>query len=275
MPTKSHNLIKLSAQYYKQFDADYSLSVPAEGYIGWESTEIEIHLEHTALVVMHAWDTGKQETYPGWYRHVEYLSRANEILRMIFPKLLRAVRASNMRIFHVVQEGNYYQDYPGYQHSVQLAGTPPPKPEQISSEPALDKLHVFKSRLGEHNTADIVRGLKNMDFAPQAKPVGTEGIAETSHQLFKLCHKYSVNHLIYSGFAINWCLLLSPGGIAEMSKHGIMCSALRQAVTAVENKETARHELCKEIGLWRVALEFGYVFDVDAFVEALEECSKS
>ncbi len=48
-----------------------------------------------------------------------------------------------------------------------------------------------------------------------------------------------------------------------------MCSALRQAVTAVENKETVRGELCKHIALWRVALAFGFVFDVDDFVAAL------
>jgi hypothetical protein len=49
-----------------------------------------------------------------------------------------------------------------------------------------------------------------------------------------------------------------------------MCSALRQAVTAVENRETAREEQGKEIALWRVALAFGFVFDVDTFVGALE-----
>ena len=48
-----------------------------------------------------------------------------------------------------------------------------------------------------------------------------------------------------------------------------MCSAFRQAVTAVKNKKTARSELCKEIALWRVALAFGFVFDVDMFVSAL------
>jgi hypothetical protein len=76
-------------------------------------------------------------------------------------------------------------------------------------------------------------------------------------------------NLIYAGFAINWCLLMSPGGMLDMSRHGVMCSALRQAVTAVENKETARRELCKEIALWRVALAFGFVFDVADFMAAI------
>jgi len=114
--------------------------------------------------------------------------------------------------------------------------------------------------------ADVARGFSQIDFLPEARPQGEEGIAEDAEQLFALCREAGVNHLIYAGFAINWCLLLSPGGMADMSKRGIMCSALRQAVTAVENRETARQELCKEIALWRVALAFGFVFDVDSFI---------
>ena len=62
---------------------------------------------------------------------------------------------------------------------------------------------------------------------------------------------------------------MSPGGMLDMSRHGVMCSALRQAVTAVENKESARGERYKEEGLWRVSVGFGFVYDVDDFVQAI------
>ena len=42
-----------------------------------------------------------------------------------------------------------------------------------------------------------------------------------------------------------------------------------EATTAVENRETAREELCKQIALWRVALAFGYLFDLQDFLAAL------
>ena len=113
------------------------------------------------------------------------------------------------------------------------------------------------------------RGGPNATFALQARPRAGEAIAEDGHQLFAVCKHFGVNHLIYAGFAIDCCLLMSPGGMLDMSQRGVMCSALRQAVTAVENKETARRELCKEIGLWRVSLQFGFVFDVDDFVAAI------
>ena len=268
--------LRITAGYYQQFDADYRLDVPAEGYGGWKKAEMEIALDHTAIVVMHAVDCGTLEQYPGWYRCVEYIPRSNEIARTIFPKLLSAVREAGLPVFHVVGGGNYYKEHPNYKKAVALAGPEPPPPEQVEADAALKRLREFRAAqifVGAHNKADVDRGWKNCDFMPQAKPLGDEAIAATSHQMFALCKARGVNHLIYAGFAINWCLLLSPGGMADMQKRGVMCSAFRQAVTAVENKETARKELCKEIALWRVALAFGFVFDVDDFIAAIEkEC---
>ncbi len=264
--------MRVRAHYYQQFDADFALDVPAEGYRGWKTAEIEIAPEHTAVVVMHAWDAGTREDYPGWHRAVEYFPRANDICAHVFPPLLGAVRKSDLKLFHVVGGGDYYHEYPGYKRAVKLAGPAPDTPELISPDPVLEELRRFRSEnvfVGSHNSEDVARGFANMGFAPEARPEGDEGIAENGHQLFALCKAAGVNHLIYVGFAINWCLLLSPGGMAEMSGRGIMCSTIREAVTSVENKGTARNELCKQIALWRVALAFGFVFDLDDILSAL------
>ena len=262
----------VKASYYQQFDADSSLDVPGEGYGGWRKADVEIAPEHTAVVVMHAWDTGTREQYPGWYRAVEYIPRAQAICREVFPPLLDAVRRSNLKLFHVVSAGNYYKDCPGYKRAIELAGPAGQSQEQVLSDPVMDRLREFRGEhvfVGKHNEADVSQGFKNLNFAPEARPVGDEGVAENAEQLFALCKAAGVNHLIYSGFAIDWCLLISPGGMVDMSRRGIMCSAIRQAVTAVENKETARDELAKQIALWRVALAFGFVFDADDLIAAL------
>jgi len=267
-------LITLSASYYQQFDADYDLDVPGEGYGGWHRAEVEIDLDHTALVVMHAWETGTREQYPGWYRAVEYIPRAQAILEAVYPPLLAAVRERGVTLFHVVGGGDYYRGYPGYRKAVQLASPTPPLP-QITPDPTLKALRQFRKAhvsVGAHNEQDVARGFERLDFAPQARPLGDEGIAENADQLYALCERQSVNHLIYAGFAINWCLLMSPGGMLDMSRRGLMCSALRQAVTAVESKETARTELGKQLALWRVSLAFGFVFDVEDFVRGISSC---
>lgn len=267
------SVIKLQASYYQQFDADFSLDVPGEGYGGWKNGEIEISSDHTAVVVMHAWDTGTREEFPGWHRAVEYIPRADEISRTVLPRLLKAVRDSGMTLFHVVSQSDYCRDYPGYKRAVELAGPEPAKPERMEADPVLERLWDFRERnvfVGSHNRPDVTRGFARLDFAPEARPQGNEGIAENEHQLFALCSEAGINHLIYAGFAINMCLQISPGGMVDMSRRGIMCSAFRQAVTAVENKETARRELCKEVELWRVALVYGFVFGVEEFIGGLE-----
>ncbi|MEW6752255.1 MAG: hypothetical protein AB1505_14930 [Candidatus Latescibacterota bacterium] len=266
------NTIRLTAHYYQQFDADLSRDVPGEGYGGWRQAPVEISAEHTAVVAMHAWEAGTPDRYPGWYRAVEYIPRAQRIAAEVFPPLLQAVRASPLPLFHVVGGRDYYSGYPGHRRAADLAGPDPPPPPQVETDPVLERLRQFRREhvfVGGHNREDVDRGFAALDFMPQARPVGDEGVAENGAQLFALCRHAGVNHLLYAGFAINWCLLLSPGGMAEMQRYGVMCSALRQAVTAVENRETARGELGKELGLWRVALAFGFVFDVDELVRAL------
>jgi hypothetical protein len=267
-----NDIIKLPASYYQHFDADFKREFPGEGYGGWKKAEIEISRKHTALVVMHAWDMGTREEYPGWHRAVEYAPRADKICRTVFPPLLSAVRDSGVSLFHVVGGGDYYTHLPGYKKTVELAG-PAPKPlEQVATDPVMGKLNQFRAAnvfVGKQNEEDVARGFKRLDFAPNARPKDDDPIAENAHQLFALCREHGINHLIYAGFAINWCLLMSQGGMLDMSRHGIMCSAVRDAVTAVENKESAGTESHKEEALWRVALEFGFVFDSEDLAKAL------
>ena len=266
--------LNLNASYYQQFDADFSRDVPAEGYGGWKQEVLPIPLEKTALVVMHAWDTGTREEYPGWHRAVEYIPRANAICLEVFPPLLSAVRSAKMSLFHVVGGGDYYKSYTGYQRAKELAGDSPLPQKRILADDSLNVLQAFRAShvfVGEHNAVDVQKGFTKLDFPKEARPEESEGIAENAHQLFALCEEAGIKHLIYVGFAINWCLLLSPGGMWEMSQRGFLCSTIRQATTAVENRETARTETAKEVALWRVALAFGFVFDSEDVIEQLRK----
>jgi hypothetical protein len=264
--------MRLPAQLYQQFDAAPMQAVPAEGYGGWRTVDVELAPAHTALVVMHAWDCGGPQEFPGWHRAVEYHPRAERILTDVFPRLLTAVRRSPLPVFHVVGgERDYYSHLPGYRRAAALAGTVPP-PAQVSSDSTHQELRRLRAACGfpgMHNAPDIAAGFAHLDFAPAARPVGEEGIATSSAQLAGLCLAGGINHLIYVGFALNWCLLMAPGGMVDLARHGCLCSTIREAVTAVENRETARDEREKQQALWRVAVEFGFVFALEDFLPAL------
>lgn len=264
--------VEITASYYQQFDADYRRAVPAEGYGGWKKARIGLAPRHTALVVMHAWECGTMEQWPGWRRCVEYHPRALKILAEVFPPLLGAVRASPLPVFHVVGGRDYYSHLPGYKSTVKLAG-PSPKPKPVAKDAVYRRLDKFRADnvfVGRRNWTDVRKGFKRLDFAPEARPLAGEPVAEDGHQLAALCHAHGINHLVYVGFAINWCLLMSPGGMVDMTRHGVMCSTIREAVTAVENKETARGEREKEQALWRVAINSGFVFGAKDFIKAVK-----
>jgi hypothetical protein len=261
---------KIIANYYQQCDANYSLEFPGEGYGGWKRTEIELHLDQTALAVMHAWDPGTMETNLANYHSHEYLPRASEILKTIFPVLLSAVRTSPMRLFHIVERGGkYYQNHPNYLATVELAGTTPSQEKLPPERSLMEWREELFSAFRLKNEPRLAR-----NFAQEAVPQGKEPIAKDSHQLFALCKRYNINHLIYIGFALNACLLISPGGMLDMFRRQILCSTIRQATTAVESKESARRQLHKEEALWRVGLDFGFVFELGDFLDAMKSNKK-
>ena len=264
--------IRLPASYYQHFDADFSQEVPEEGFGGWKRANIDLAPDHTAVAVMHAWDCGDEEQYPGWHRAVPYIPRAADICWRVFPGVLAAVRQSRLPLFHVAGGGDYYKNLPGYLRTKELAGPEPAAPKCVPTDPVRERLLAFKKEHvhpGLLNVPDIERGFARLDFAPEARPFGDEPIAENSHQLFALCKAHGINHLIYAGFAVDGCLLISPGGMVDMQRRGVMCSILREATVAIESRETARTQLAKEVALWRVALLYGFVFDVRDFVSAL------
>ena len=266
--------MRLPAQLYRQFDADPARAVPGEGYGGWHTVAAELAPQHTALVVMHAWDSGQPHEYPGWRRAVEYTPRADQILRDVFPPLLAAVRRSPLPVFHVVGgDRDYWSHLPGYQRAAKLAG-PSAVVSTVPRDPVYERLQQLRAAQGspgQHNAPDIAAGFARLDFAPAARPAGEEGIAKNGAQLAALCRAHGVNHLVYAGFALNWCLLMSPGGMVDMARHGCLCSTIREATTAVENRETAREQLEKQQALWRVAVEFGFVFALEDFLSALRD----
>lgn len=266
------SVIIVPTNYYQQFDADYSLDVPGEGYGGWKKTDLEMNLDKTAVIVMHAMYYGQYEDAWGLFRAEENIPRAYDIGRNVLPDLLENVRRAGMKVFHVAGSRKVAEKYPGYKKTIELAGEDQPV-EQIASDPVLDRLRRFKTDYsfpGAGNLESCSEACKDADFDVNAMPVGDEEILFDDRQLFALCRKYGINHLIYIGFNINWCILFSEAGMTYISKYGIMCSTIREAVTAVENRETARNETAKELAMWMTAVGFGFVYELDDFIRALK-----
>ena len=150
--------------------------------------------------------------------------------------------------------------------------------ERIKFDPIRQELADFKLKNvhpGEHNQPDIQACYPFRDFAPEARPLPGEIMVDTTRQLFMQCKRLQLSHLVYIGFAINWCLQMSPCCMTEMLRHGVLCSTVRECTTAVENKESAPQELAKALEMWKVALQFGFVYEYKDIVEALQNKKSS
>jgi nicotinamidase-related amidase len=244
-------VINVPTWYYQQFNADYTLAHPAKGYGGWKKQSLPLNLSKTGFVVMHAWDPYNYEQYKGWYKAVEYLPRARKLLDTTFPLLLESLREQNCHIYHVVDE----------------------KPLPITSLPQPEKDDIYHE-LVQFKQEQVFPGKENISDCNKVVRKGmlineNESAVYNSEQLHKCCLNDGVNHLIYSGFAINYCLQYSPGNMNEMNNRGFMCSAFKETVTAVENKESIENELHKEYALWLTAVKNGFVYSLTDFLNAL------
>ena len=264
--------------YYQNFDADFNADIPASGYGGWKKCDtLPFSCRHSALAVMHAWKVPAAGEFVGWQRAVEYMPRAKAIMQNFFPGILSAFREAGIPVIHICVGGSYYQDYPEYQASLALAGEEE-RVERIKFDPIRQELADFKLKNvhpGEHNQPDIQACYPFRDFAPEARPLPGEIMVDTTRQLFMQCKRLQLSHLVYIGFAINWCLQMSPCCMTEMLRHGVLCSTVRECTTAVENKESAPQELAKALEMWKVALQFGFVYEYKDIVEALQNKKSS
>jgi len=264
------SIIKVQTNYYQQFDADYSLDVPAEGYGGWKEAELELNLDKTGIVLMHSMHYGKREDIPGLFRACEWLPRAYEMGEKVIPGLIRAARDAGIKVIHVAG-GKFDKNHPGYRKVLELAGKPKVL-ERIETDTVLDGLLAFKRDNGfpgVHNLPSYVACDQYTDFVKNTYPLDDEAIVENEDHMIAVCREYGLNHLIYVGYNINWCVMFASGGFMHIYRNGILCSTIRQAVTAVENKESARTGMGKEIALWTIAVGFGFVYDLDDFIQAI------
>src|SRR5437867_11983444 len=107
--------ITLPAHYYRQHDADVGAEIPGRGFSGWTTRLLDVPLERSALVSMHAWNpgldsripAGPDSPYVGWFRMVEYLPRAVKITQEIFPPLLAAARGAGLTVIHMGSSEGY------------------------------------------------------------------------------------------------------------------------------------------------------------------------
>jgi len=269
------NILEVPTMYYQQYGADPSLGDDAAlTYGGWKKADLPLNADKTAIVVMHAAYVGDAETAPEQFQYCEYVPRSYRIAEENFGTVLDAARAAGIKIYHVTFGKGYYEEMPGYTETQAIGAEEKYSPrDKATIDDVLSELYSFKDNNvapGPNAWDGIISAReKYLNFLPEAMPQGNEPICTTSNELAAVAVRDGINHLVYMGFAVDACLLSDEGGMLGMQQRGFFCSAIKDCVTAVENRESTPSKHHTDTALWRVVYNYGLVYEgkdlADAF----------
>lgn len=277
---QGRRVIRLPWHIYRHYPADFSRwHEAAAGFRGWEADQRELDLDRCCLVLMHfpsrgltpATEWGPDCQNPNALGTVEWVPRTMDVVTFRMPRLVKAAREAGLLVVHV---GGAPGEGPVWEKSLEEAGdAPPPDPDRITRDEERWSRHmrdVFD--LPRSNEASIeveAPQILGSDRYDVLEPQEGDLSAAYSWQLHRLLKNRDVDHIIYCGWALNWCLWFSPGGMCDMNRKGYLCSAVRGGCVAIENQESAVGEKNLEYAYWKTSTMFGYIFDLHELTTAL------
>ena len=203
--------------------------------------QMPLPLEQTALVLVDIWNV---HFIKSW------IERASKITREVILPILGAARQSPLAIIHAPSP-------PVAEQYDQLGGLVSSSATPKSIWPPTE----FRHRSGEYT---VFRGPRSqppgigahwnpiadqLSISPLIDVLKEEYVIATGQQLHDLLARKGILHLIYVGFATNWCVLGRDYGIRAMSGRGYNIILLREATTGVEFPDTVDQLFTTEIAI--------------------------
>ena len=206
---------------------------------------MELPVEQTALVLVDLWNKHFIESW---------LERAGEVTREKVMPALAAARTAGLPVVHAPSPEVAAQFEQLGRHT-----PPPPAADPDWPPPA------FRARQGEYAAFRGPRaqppgipGITGLGMSPAVDVEPEEWVVATGQQLHDLCRQLGVLHLVYAGFATNWCILNRDYGLRAMARRGYNLILLRDATAGVEFPDTLDGLLATEMAVREVEQQLGF-----------------
>ena len=215
-----------------------------ELFIRREAT-MSLPVRQTALVLVDVWNNHFIESW---------LERASQVTREAVVPVLEAARAAGLTIVHApCPEVAAQFD--------QLARHQPPRPEPEPDWPPAE----FRNRQGVcaafRGPRDQPPGIPRIDslgMSPAIEVADDDFVVATGQQLHDLCRGRGILHLVYAGFATNWCVLGRDYGMRAMRRRGYNLILLRDATMGVEFPDTLGELMATELAVREAEQQIGF-----------------
>ena len=220
-----------------------------------------VELDRTALILVDMWD-----------RHYvkSYSERAQEILRTSVVPVLEAARSVGMCIVHT----------PGPDIWDDMSALPPrldPRwpPAQFKRRQMQYALYRGPRRQYPGVLHHWEKMREELQMSPLVAPLPGEAITSDGRTLHGLSIDRQIVHLIYCGFATNWCIMNRPYGIRMMRRAGYNTMLIRDATTGIEFPDTLDGMWATELAIREVEQVHGFTMSSNGFVNACSEVRES
>lgn len=280
--------MKVPHHYYRGYPVDFSGGrAAARTFKGWTSEAMDLDLDSSALLLMHLPDAGLRPELrfapdcprPDLLGTAEWVPRTMDLVTESLPPLVAAARAAKLQIVHIAMHNWYAKDFPQRQRSIAEAGPAPAASPELA--PLADESYeqwtaertrrIFPAMVAK---PDAPWGIPDNLFPKSVEPSGDDLVAVHTWELHRLMKARGIVNLIYTGWALNWCLWFSPCGMLDMERLKYRPYAVRGACVAIENAQSAEGEGNLEYAYWQTAAKFGYLFERDELIASLGSNSR-
>ena len=242
------NTLNLNVRYFQ--DSTPADVVCRETEFIRREIEMPLPINETALILVDLWNVHFIESW---------IERAKQVTVECVVPVIDAARKIGMTVVHAPSP-SVAEQYP------QLQRHKPPQPSAPNTWPPQE----FSSRSGDYN---IYRGPRSqppgigihwnklapqLSMSPAIDVKDDEFVIATGQQLHELLEERRILHLLYAGFATNWCVLGRDYGIRSMSRYGYNIILLRDATTGVEFPDTYSNLFTTEIAIREVEQQYGF-----------------
>jgi nicotinamidase-related amidase len=250
-------ILNVPSRYYRVYtDPD----VPCDEHnFHFVERTLPIPLEQAALVLVDVWRTHYIDSW---------LNRASKVTRTKIVPLLEAARRVGMTVIHGPSP-------PIADRYVKAPPTPPSQPSGADWPPRNFRgiyrsgEHAAFGRNPEPRLSEALERYKTeLDIADVAKPMAGELIIHTGAQMHELLAERKILHLVYAGFATNWCVMYRDYGVLAMNQRGYNVILIRDATTGVEFHDSVDALTATEIQVREIETKYGWSTDTAAFIKA-------
>ena len=253
MPT-----LNLHARYYQ--DSPPEGKPYREEHFVRRHVHMPLPVEQTALVLVDMWDNHFIESW---------LERAERITLEAVVPALEAARQAGLTIVHAPSPP-IAETYPQVERPTKTTTQAPAGPQW---PPA-----AFLGRQGEYAVFRGPRaqppGIPPIDplgMSPHIEVQDGEEVVATGDQLHALAAERGILHLVYAGFATNWCILNRDYGMRAMARRGYNLILLHEATAGVEFPDTLAKGWATEMAVREAEQQLGFSASNADFLQACTE----